>query len=209
MLISQPHRPPEWKHFVTEVPEYKTGTKQLRAELLVFEWMSNYTGQVQGPLDRHSPDKWARAFLSVGHFEAEHTITEASRNEFQETLELHRVDDSPEPDGDLWRAAVPQNARRWSWFDGPSPALQRMGDDALRLYRCRTPIHVFGSITTHYRLWDDTDFWELSEQAGAGLGGDLDDYTEFVAIPSDVTEMTVTDPGPHSSDLHLTPRRLL
>lgn len=207
MLISQPHRPPEWKHFVTDVPEYKTGTKQLRAELLVFEWMSRYEGAVRGPLDRHPVDTWARAFLGVGPFEAEHTITEVGRNEFHETLDVYLLDSEPEPDADLWRVATPENARRWSWFNAATHALQRQADGSLRIYRCRHPLHVFGSITTRYRLWGDTEFWELAEQPGAGLGGEDDDYTEFIAIPGDVTEMTITDPGPHSAVLHLTPRR--
>jgi hypothetical protein len=211
VLISQPPRPTEWTHFVTEMPQWKTGTKQVRAELLVFEWLSPYEGTSRGPLDRQSADTWAHAFRSVGHFTAEHTVTEVTRGEFREELEIVCRDDEPKPEGDLWRVATPQNARRWSWFGSLHNALpvELKTDPALNLYRCQKPSHVYGSITTRFKLLNDTEFWSLLGNAGAGLGGDQNDYTEYVAIPHDVTEMNITDPGPHSPNLHITPRRSL
>jgi hypothetical protein len=211
VLISQPPRPQGWKHFVTETVQWKTGTKQARADLLIVEWLSRYEGEAQGPLDRQSTDTWARAFSSVGHFAAEHTITEVKRNEFREELNVACRNAEPRPEGALWRVAYPQNARRWSWFSSVLNALpaELETDRSLHLYRCQRPEHVFGTISTRFRLRDDTEFWGRIGSAGTALGGDRDDYIEYVAIPLDVTEMNVTDPGPHSPNLHITPGRSL
>jgi len=203
MLLSSPPRAREWDSFVTELVGWKQGTTQMKARMLIAEWLQIYEGDDVGPLDRQTPEVWARAFLEIGYFEADHTITEVSPDRFEESIDVH-TGWLPGQTPDLYRTSTKHEARRFSWTEiAGDPQTASTG---LSLWRTRSPLHVFGKITNRYRLLPDTNFWGFVGQDDSfrQLGRETDVSEWIVAPGDDVCEMHVFDLFPSSANMFLT-----
>ena len=175
MLELAPTRKPGFG-FLTDIPGWADFDRQLKAELLVVDWLTIYEGEMVGPLDRQPLESWLEVFLEVGYFEAEHVVTETEPGNLFEDLKVTIGQPQKVPD-DLYRVASWERARYFSWFsDQVVAANWAAANEGEQVFRCRNPFMVFGTIRNR---------WDLLPSSEEKMP-----YTEWVVAPgADVRHM--------------------